>query len=115
MPILCFISELTISTLKEFPFPVKGQRLNIIEQAAIDYMSLGVFLLNDKNGVVVSAIEKAAHYQPEDALQKIFIKWLDRNTDCSWERLIAGLRHCQRNVLAKDVEDVLALHRASQF
>ena len=106
------IIELSLITLRAFPHEIGGRRINIIEQAAVHFKHIGIYLLDDRNGAIVGGIEKAAHFQTVDAMEKVFERWLKTRTDCSWTKLVEALRFSELNVLARDIETALNLGHA---
>ena len=99
-------------TLENFPFKIRGKNLDIIQQTAPHYKTIGTLLLDDGNGAIVSGIEKANAYKPEPTMREIYEKWVNTYGG-SWERLIECLRSRQLNVLAKDIDNALKRNKTS--
>ena len=87
-----------------------GTPLNIIKRiAAGDYMTFGMLLLQDENGVEINVIKKK-HIQegPESVTQAILQKWLTRGSPtCTYQHLIKRLRESELGRLAKDITNSL--------
>lgn len=49
----------------------------------------------------------STHDQPRDAMYEIFKQWINKDVECSWDKLVKCLNVCQENVLAKEIEDCL--------
>ena len=80
--------------------------LNIIETvAAGDYMTFGMYLLQDKNGHKVKVIKKD-HIQDgaESITQAIITKWLTSGGPiCTYQHLIECLKQSELGALAEDI------------
>ena len=83
---------------------LKGQK-NIITQIASNYKSIGAYLLKDSDGSVLAGIEQSCQSKSVDIIREILRKWLQEDPDSSWEKFIECLRHSERDVLAKNIED----------
>lgn len=70
-------------------------------------MSIGIYLLEDRNCAAVKAIQLSTHYKAEAAMQEIFTKWVNEDTERSWEKLIKCLKICNLSDLAQEIEDGL--------
>ena len=97
-------------TLENFPFKIRGNNLDIIQQTAPYYESLGIILLDDI--VIVSGFEKANAYKPVPTMREIYKAWVNKG-GASWNRLIQCLRIGQLNVLAYDIDNALKRNKTS--
>lgn len=81
--------------------------INIIERIGSDYPSLGTFLLGDRDGGKVRAIEVAQHHDPTVITPEILRRWLtgEGANPVSWNTLIEALRDARLNTLAQDIEE----------
>ena len=88
-----------------------GNPLRIIPRiAAGDYMTFGMCLLQDENGVGVGLIEKThAHDGPVGVTYAIIQKWLTSGAapTRTYQHLIEYLREVELGVLAEDIENTL--------
>ena len=96
-----------MTNLDLLPVRVRGQRVRILRQSAARYKEIGSYLLNDKDGAIVATLEYLR--EPEKILREIFSRWLQNDTEHSWEHLVQCLRRCELNGLADDVETALGL------
>ena len=90
-------------------FPGAKEKIKVHEQIGIKYYELGVFLLDDKNGVKVEAIALKHSNNAENISQEILSKWLRGmgKQPVTWSTLIEVLRDMDRNGLANDIESGL--------
>ena len=91
-------------TLQRFPY---GDNPNIIQQVVPHCQSVGAYLLHDKDGAIVNAIEQGTQKQAEDTMLIIFSRWLREDPDHSWEKLIHCLKECGVDVLAEHLQYLL--------
>lgn len=87
-------------------FPGQEKKIKVHEQIGIKYYELGVFLLDDRNGVEVQAIA-LKHSNNADGINKeILSKWLQGmgKQPVTWRTLIEVLRYVDLNSLANDIE-----------
>ena len=88
-----------------------GKPFKIIQRiAAGDYMTFGMFLLQDKNGDKVELI-KNNHKQDgvESVTQAILKKWLTSGAPtCTYQHLIECLRQSELGALADNIADAVA-------
>ena len=85
-----------------------GNSLNIILTiAAADYMTFGIYLLQDENGVMVDFIERNhRQYGSESVTYGIFKKWLTSEAPtCTYQHLIECLRQSELGALAEEIVD----------
>ena len=84
----------------------KGTPLRIIETvAAGDYMTFGMYLLQDENGHKVEVIKKN-HIQDsaESITQAIIMKWLTSGgPTCTYQHLIECLKQSELGALAEEI------------
>ena len=99
-------------TLENFPFKIRGNNLDIIQQTAPNYESLGTLLLDDGNGAIVSGIQRANADKPVPTMREIYKAWVNKG-GASWNRLIQCLRMRQLNVLADDIDNTLKRNKTS--
>ena len=57
-------------------------------------------------GVPLNLLDGIANYRGENQKQHYVQKWLDMDTDASWDKLVAGLRKIDKNSLANEIESV---------
>ena len=80
-----------------------GKPLKIIQTiAAGDYMTFGMYLLQDDNGVEVELIRKNHKQDSAESVQSILIKWLTNGAvpTCTYQHLIECLRQSELGGLA---------------
>ena len=76
--------------------------------AAGDYMTFGICLLQDKNGVEIDLL-KRMHHNDLDITEAIFQKWLTSEAPTrTYQHLIECLRMSKLVALAKDIVDARA-------
>jgi hypothetical protein len=75
--------------LQLLKFP-DGKELRIIDTVAPKWKEVAIAL--DFEGPKIEAIEMGAHYQPKDACLKMFMDWLSRGRNLTWDRLIQSLK-----------------------
>ena len=82
-----------------------GTPLRIMETvAAGDYMTFGMCLLRDKNGVVVKLIKRNNIQDgTESVTQAIIGKWLTSGRICTYQHLIVCLKQSELGALAEDI------------
>ena len=79
-------------------------RLRVPQQVGDDYSSFGVFLLNDKTGGRVDAIEDTYSGKPERITRKILQEWMaGKGLPLTWESLIKTLRDTGLSTLADEI------------
>ena len=89
-----------------------GNTLRIIERiAAGDYLTFGMYLLQDENGDQVELVNKN-HRQDgtESVTQAIIKKWLTSGAapTCTYQHLIECLRQSELGALAEDIANTTA-------
>lgn len=99
--------QVSLPVLQNFTYKIRGEKLNIIEKTAPSYKTIGINLLNDRDGSITKGIEMANAYKPEPTMVAIYEKWITAAKDHSWKKLICCLKDCDLNVLALDIEDAL--------
>ena len=94
--------------LQHFPYgkEFKGGR-NIVSRIAMEYRCIGTQLLNDVDGSIVRTIHMTTSHVVKDTMYEIFYEWLQKDTECSWQKFIECLDRCELYVLANDIEDAL--------
>ena len=102
------LSLLKLKTMKG----ADGTALRIIPRiAAGDYMTFGMCLLQDENGVDVGLLKKThAHDGPVGITDAIIQKWLTSGaapTRTSWQHLIECLRQSELGALAEDIDNTV--------
>ena len=69
-----------------------------------DYRPLGIHLLEDSHGAVVSSIEKKCLRDPEDIKSEIARRWLDgEGQPPTWHTLVQCLFDMEKATLAREV------------
>ena len=81
-----------------------GQDIRILEVSAVKYRDIGTILLKDDTGAVVSALTKTAQGDSLEVLRMIYEKWIQKDEDHSWKKLVQCFRDVQLNSLARDIE-----------
>lgn len=66
-----------------------GDELRIIDTVAPKWKQVAIAL--DFDGPKIETIEIGAHYQPGDACLKMFINWLSKGCNLTWNSLIQSL------------------------
>ena len=91
-------------TLEKFPGP--NGPIKILEQIAAHYQVFGLFLLNDTNGALVSAIQREYFHVPIDITRAILRQWLQTGepSTVTWRVLVQCLRDSELNSLASEIE-----------
>ena len=87
-------------------FNAGTRRLNIPREIGTSYHEFGIHLLQDDNGVRVSAIEHQYHGAAEDINCHILQEWLQGRgiSPVSWATLVDTLRTIELNELATLIE-----------
>lgn len=67
-----------------------GNELRIMDTVAPKWKQVAIAL--DFDGPRIEAIEMGARYMPGDACLKMFIDWLSRGRDLTWDSLIEALK-----------------------
>ena len=78
--------------------------IRIMEESAVKFMDIGVFLLRDDTGAIVRGIANTARGEQLAAVRMIYEKWMQEDKDHSWKKLIKCFRDVQLNFLARDLE-----------
>ena len=89
-------------------FPGKNRHFNIATEVGNKFYEVGIALLNDMHGAVVSAIVLEHNNNVEQINMDILSHWVQGKgiADCTWRGLLGVLRvHCSG--LAQDIEDAL--------
>ena len=102
-----------IQQLTELKISEKYTSVRIIEQIGRDYMSLGICLLNDKSGSMISEIEDD-HHRTERRVREILRRWIqgkgqvdgDKKSN-TWGRFIECLKIAKLMALVENIELVL--------
>ena len=97
----------TVPSMMEL-FRCVGQkgRHNIPEEIGRDYSKFGIFLLNDKHGTKIDAIEQRYLRHAEEINREILCQWLKGKgrKPVKWATLITVLKEISRITLAEDIE-----------
>ena len=91
-------------------FKTRSGSVNIMEQIGTSYRSLGLFLLEDANGVVTKAIrDQYPHHDAATINYEILQRWIQGNwrQPVQWSTLIDVLKKIELSRLAKEIEDNL--------
>lgn len=109
----CLVDSFNIFTSSKGPptlellmnFPTQGATINIIQEIGANYSNLGIFLLNDKNGTRIVALQRQHHLNAEDITKAIFQTWFCEGTEKSitWNTLVTALRKAGLNCLADKI------------
>ena len=80
-------------TMKEL-LCFSDQKVNIVEQIGADYSRFGIFLLEDKNGAVVKALEKEHRGNAQEINTDIFRRWFEGKgmRPVAWSTLVKCLQ-----------------------
>ena len=72
-------------------------QLNIIQSIGTRYPTLGIFLLEDDNGVLVDALRFEHNHNAEAITRAIFQRWITGtgSKPITWRTLVDVLRECQ--------------------
>ena len=91
-------------------FSFSAKKLNIAVEVGTKYLQFGIFLLDDKNGAVVDALEKEHHWTAEQINMAVIQKWLQGNgaKPVTWSTLVTVLQRIKMNELANDIESHFA-------
>ena len=87
-----------------------AKKLNIAVEVGTRYLKLGIFLLEDKNGAIVYALEKEYMKNSEEINMAILQKWLQGRgaKPVTWSRLVTVLQRIRMNELANEIENHFA-------
>ena len=90
-------------------FETRSGSINIMEQIGTSYRSLGLFLLEDANGVVTKAIRDQYQHDAAKINYEILQRWIQGNwrQPVQWSTLFDVLKKIELSPLAKEVEDNL--------
>jgi hypothetical protein len=88
-------------------FSGKAKKINVIQQVAPKFSSIGTFLLSDDDGTIVSGLKISNGYDVTRTSEAIFKKWLEAEAGPSWTVLVKCLRDADLNALAKQIEECL--------
>ena len=94
---------------KLLKFPGRRGKINIPEQIGTNYKTLGIFLLQDNTGTIISGIERAKMHDAEEINKAILEKWIGGKGQgpFTWDTLVECLQDTELNVLANEIEEVL--------
>ena len=98
--------KVNLPSLLHFPHALRGSR-DIITRIASRYATIGILLLHDEEGCIVSGISGTS---AAEAMIAIFKEWFQRDVKCSWQKFIDCLRKCGLDSVATDIEDALKPH-----
>ena len=80
-------------------------RLELPERVGNNYSNFGIFLLEDRTGNRMDAIEDEYRGKPERITRKILQEWVGgRGAALTWETLVKTLRDCKLIVSADEVQ-----------
>ena len=86
-------------------------QLKIPEKVGPNYRKFGTFLLQDDTGCVVQSMETNYHHQPEDIVNDILRRWLQKEpTPVTWDNLVRVLRDCDLQPLAEYIRKTIVMH-----
>ena len=107
-------SKPTLPELLNLKTPT-GSTVNIVKQIGTFYSILGPLLLNDDNGVVISAITNQHHHNAVAINQEILTQWLQGQgkQPVTWSTLLGVLDDVGLSVLTKMVRKYLNVSETS--
>ena len=80
-------------------------RLELPQRVGNNYTNFGIFLLEDRTGSRVDAIEDECRGMPDRITRKILQEWVGgRGAALTWDTLVKMLRDCKLTVLADEVK-----------
>ena len=80
-------------------------RLQVPQTVGNNYTNFGIFLLEDRTGSRVDAIEDECRGKPDRITRKILQEWVGgRGAALTWDTLVKTLRDCELNTLADHVQ-----------
>jgi hypothetical protein len=84
--------------------------VNIIEEIGATYHKFGTFLLEDKRGGKMEAIEREKRENAEDINNAVLTRWIrgEGRKPTSWATLVTVLEQCQLHALADMIRSVMA-------
>ena len=87
-----------------------AKKLNIAVEVGTKYLQFGIFLLDDKNGAIIYALEKEYMKNSEEINMAILQKWLQGKgaKPVTWSTLVTVLQRIRMNELANDIESHFA-------
>ena len=94
-------------------FPGKRGNVNISQEIGINFFKVGVFLLNDRTGARVRAIEYKYCGDIEQICLEVFQLWMQGSgrQPVSWQTLVEVFREAGLMTLAGMIEDAKATKR----
>ena len=81
--------------------------MNVIQEIAPHFTSIGAFLLKDENGAIVDGIRLSNQSDVVRTTEAIISKWLQEGAAPTWNVLVKCLRHAGLNPTAKAIDDCL--------
>ena len=80
--------------------------LNMIQSVGTRYPTLGIFLLEDDNGVLVDALTLEHQHNAEEITHAIFLRWIGGTgrKPTTWRTLVDVLRQSQLATQALAIE-----------
>ena len=82
--------------------------VRIITRIGREYAQLGIFLLNDEDGAVMTIIKENSRGNVEDINREMLRRWLaGAGADVSWKVLVETLKNFNLRMLAEDIVDAL--------
>ena len=80
-------------------------RLKLHQQVHLNYLTFGIFLLNDRTGSRVKFIEEKCSWDPQRIMVRVLQEWLEgKGLPVTWESLIQTLRDTDLSVLADQIQ-----------
>lgn len=100
-------SEPDLPTLMSFP--KASGFIDIATEIGPSYFKFGIFLLDDKKGAQVAALEKSHNREAAEINRAILRKWLEgtNKVDVTWDWLVKCLKKANLHTLAREVENEL--------
>ena len=95
----------TMPKLLPFSVTKMAKTINIAVEIGIHYSKFDIFLLEDRRGVVVSALEPEHHWNAEKINMAILQRWLEGKgaKPVTWSTLVTVLRSIEMNELADTI------------
>ena len=80
-------------------------RLQVPENVGANYITFGIFLLNDKTGSRVDSFQKECRGDANEVMLKILREWIQgKGLPVTWESLVQALRDTKLTSLADQIE-----------
>lgn len=92
-------------------FPTKDGEIDIAVEVGASYTKFGVFLLDDRKGVRVSALERSYKQEVGEINRAILREWLQgvNGVAVTWDWLLKCLKQANLHALAQVIENGLTV------